>query len=654
MESCNLFSLRRELLSKNKKYLSKKITLTLKKNENLLDNIRKRGIKLLSMCGGHGICGKCIVKIYSPEKLPPTPTEKKLLSKSDLALGYRLACLVKTSKPTRITIEIPPESEETQQRLIVSGLMPKVSIQPSIKKIYLEIEPPTLEDPRSDLERLISTLEKNENLRITDIDYNSLKELATVLRKDEWKVTVSIFKNREIVQIESGDTSESYYGFAVDIGTTKLAGYLINLSNGKTVSTVSSLNPQSKYGEDIISRITFTMKDFKSFSEINKCIIEGVNKLILQACHNVGISSDKILDVTIAGNTAMHHIFLGVPPLHLSLAPYPPVLSRGFEVKTTDLGLKTNNRSRAYLLPVIAGFVGGDAIADIIATGIHSADNLSMLIDIGTNAEIVLGTKKRMISCSCASGPAFEGAHIRHGMRASEGAIERIWIDPRSLDVSFKVIGNIKPVGICGSAIVEGIAEMFRTGIIDSRGRMDQNKTRSIRNRNDSLEFVIVDNSASGIDDDIVITQSDVREIQLAKAAVYTGISILMKHMKIKPKDIKKFYLAGAFGTYIDPSSAIDLGMFPEIPLDLIQFVGNTAGSGARMTLLSHPTRNIVKKIIKKIDYIELGANPNFQKEFISSMDLPNVNKNLFPTVMKTIRRNQLLREQTKTSKVIT
>ncbi len=268
-----------------------------------------------------------------------------------------------------------------------------------------------------------------------------------------------------------------------------------------------------------------------------------------------------------------------------------------------------------------------------------------MLIDIGTNAEIILGTHKRLISCSCASGPAFEGSHILHGMRASDGAIERIWIDPRSLEVSFKVIGDTKPIGICGSAVVEGIAEMLRTGIIDSRGRMDINKTESIRKRNDSLEFVITKNSESGINDDIVITQSDVREIQLAKAAVYTGISTLMKHMKIKPKDIKKFYLAGAFGTYIDPSSAIDLGMFPEIPIDRIHFVGNTAGSGARMTLLSNPTRKLVEKIIKKVEYIELGANHNFQKEFISSMDLPNVNKNLFPTIRKTIKRNLTLRE---------
>ncbi len=620
----------------------------MKKNENLLENLRKRGIKLLSMCGGHGICGKCTVKIYSSKKLIPTITEKMLLSKSDLSSGYRLACLVKTPKLTRLIIEIPPESEETQQRLIVSGFMPKVSIEPTIKKSYLEIKPPTLNDPKSDLDRLTSAIEKSKRLRITDIDYNSLKKLSTMLRNDEWKATVSIFKDKEIVRIESGDTTESCYGFAVDIGTTKLAGYLINLLNGKTVSTVSSLNPQSRFGEDIITRISFTMKDIKSLSEVNKCIIEGVNNLIEEACDNIGISTDEILDISIAGNTAMHHIFLGVSPRYLSLAPYPPVLSRGLEVKAKDLGLNSNIGSRAYLLPVIAGFVGGDAVADIIATGIHSTNNLSMLIDIGTNAEIIIGTKKHLVSCSCASGPAFEGSHIRHGMRASKGAIEKIWINPRSLEVSYKVIGDTKPVGICGSAVVEGIAEMFRSGIIDSRGRMDQNKTTSIKKRNDSLEFVIVNSSDSGINDDIVITQFDVREIQLAKAAVYTGISILMKHMNIKPSSIKKFYLAGAFGTYIDPSSAIDLGMFPEIPLERIQFVGNTAGSGARMTLLSNPTRKLVERIIKKIDYIELGASTNFQKEFISSMDLPNVNKKLFPTVMKTIKRNQLLREQNK------
>jgi uncharacterized 2Fe-2S/4Fe-4S cluster protein (DUF4445 family) len=634
-------------LSKNKKYQSKKLTLTLKKNEILLDNLRKRGTKLLSMCGGHGICGKCIVRIYSSEKLTPTTTEKKLLSKSDLASGYRLACLVKTLKRTRLKIEIPPESEETQQRLVVSGFMPKISIQPTIKKVYLKIKPPTLNDPKSDLQRLTSALEKICRFRITDINYNSLKELATVLRDDDWKVTVSIFKNREIVRIESGDTSKSCYGFSVDIGTTKLAGYLINLLNGQTVSTVSNLNPQSKFGEDIITRITFTMKDIKSMAEINRCIIEGINSLIKEACNNAEISSNEILDVSVAGNTAMHHIFLGISPHYLSLAPYPPVLSRGFEVRALDLGLNTNIGSRVYLLPVVAGFVGGDAVADVIATGIHSANDLSMLIDIGTNAEIILGTKKKLVSCSCASGPAFEGSHIRHGMRASKGAIERIWIDPRSFDVSFKVIGNTKPVGICGSAVVEGIAEMLRTGIIDSRGRMNQNN-KSIRKKNDSLEFLIADRSDSGINDDIVITQSDIREIQLAKAAVYTGISILMKHMRVKPKEIKKFYLAGAFGTYIDPTSAIDLGMFPEIPLERIQFVGNTAGSGARMTLISNPTRKLVERIIKKIDYIELGANPNFQKEFISSMDLPNVNKKLFPTIMKTINRNLLLREQNK------
>ncbi|MCW4043665.1 MAG: ASKHA domain-containing protein, partial [Candidatus Bathyarchaeota archaeon] len=424
------------------------MTLTLKQNENLLDSLRKRGIKLLSMCGGHGICGKCIIKFHDSEMLTPTTTEKKLLSKSDLASGYRLACLVKTLKPMRLKIEIPPGSEETQQRLVVSGLMPKVALQPTIKKVYLEIKPPTLNDPKSDLDRLTSSLEKNGYFRIKDIDYNSLKELATVLRNDEWKVTVSIFKNREIVRIESGDTSKSCYGFAVDIGTTKLAGYLINLLNGKIVATVSNLNPQSKFGEDIISRITFTMKDIKSMSEINRCIIEGINSLINEACHNAGISSNEILDVSVAGNTAMHHIFLGISPRYLSLAPYTPVLSRGLEVKAIDLGLNTNIGSRAYLLPVVAGFVGGDAVADIIATGIHSANDLSMLIDIGTNAEIILGTKKRLVSCSCASGPAFEGSHIRHGMRASEGAIERIWIDPRSLDVSFKVIGDTKPVGI--------------------------------------------------------------------------------------------------------------------------------------------------------------------------------------------------------------
>jgi len=313
-------------------------------------------------------------------------------------------------------------------------------------------------------------------------------------------------------------------------------------------------------------------------------------------------------------------------------------------LKAGQLGLDAAPDSNVYLFPVIAGFVGGDAVADIIATEMHSIKELSMLIDIGTNAEIVLGNREGLIACSCASGPAFEGAQIKHGMRASEGAIERVWIDPKTFDISYKVIGGVKPVGMCGSAIVEAIAEMLRTGMIDSRGRIQEGRsTWRTRGTDGKREIVIVPKDGTGIDDDIVLTQSDIREIQLAKAAVYTGISILMKHKRVQPDEIKRVFLAGAFGTYIDPASARDIGMFPEMPLNRIQFVGNTAGSGARMALISSPTRELAQTILPKVKYVELGGDSEFQKEFVSAIDLPNSRKKLFPTVSKIIEYNRSL-----------
>jgi len=630
-------------LSEIRESRSNRLLISILEDESLLEALRSRGLNILSMCGGRGLCGKCRVMVPkgSGNLTRPTQTERALLSRADLDAGYRLACLAKSTRTTAVELVIPPESEETQQRLVVSGLTTRVTLMPAVRKFFLRIQSPTLKDPTADLERLTETLRKKENLRISDVGYRTLRVLPGILRGGDWKVTVSVFKEKKIVKVEPGDRTDVCYGFAVDIGTTKLAGYLVNLNNGETATTVSSLNPQAKYGADIISRITYTMMGEEAMAEMNRCVVEAVNSLIHEACQRAGLSTQDVIDVSVAGNTAMHHFFLGLPSGYLSLAPYPPVARRGLEVEADKLGLNIAPDAKAYLFPVVAGFVGGDAVADMIATRIHSARELSMLIDIGTNAEIVLGNREGLVACSCASGPAFEGAHIKHGMRASEGAIEKIWIDPQTLDVSYRVIGGVRPVGICGSAIVDGVAEMFRSGVVDSRGRiLRERRTWRIRETDGGTEMVIVSKSDAGIDDDIVVTQSDVREIQLAKAAVYTGVSILMRHMRVKPDEVRKVYLAGAFGTYVDPASARDIGMFPEIPLSRIEFVGNTAGSGARMALISNPTRRLAERILSRVDYVELGADPRFQEEFLAATDLPNAKKELFPTVNRIIEHN--------------
>lgn len=647
----NIVSERREILPQRREDGSRRLHVEVKVGETLLEALRSQSVNLISMCGGRGTCGKCRIVVPGDQGnlSSVTQTEKTLLSRSEVESGYRLACLTRPVRPSRIEVVIPPESEETQQRLMVSGLTPRLKLIPAVRKLFVRLPRPTLKDTTADLERLIQALSRYKRLEIQEVGYSTLRELPGTLRAKDWEVTVSVFKEKEIIKVEPGDKTDSCYGFAVDIGTTKLAGYLIDLRTGQTASTVSSLNPQSKFGSDIISRITYSMRSPDAVNELTECIVDGLNKLIYQACQNLDLSTEEIIDVAVAGNTAMHHFFLGVSPRHLSLSPYPAALRRAMEMRAADLGLKTAPDSKVYIFPVVAGFVGGDAVADIIATEIYSAEQMSMLIDIGTNAEIVLGTKKELIACSCASGPAFEGAHIKHGMRAAEGAIERIWIDPQSFDVSYRVVGTTKPVGICGSAIVEGVAEMFRVGIVDSRGRIqDTGSSPRFRETNGVREIVIVKREEAGIDDDIVITQSDVREIQLAKAAVYTGISTLMKHMHVKPSMIKRVFLAGAFGTYVDPSSARDIGMFPEIPLDRIQFVGNTAGAGARMALASRPTRELAQRTLKKIRYVELGADPDFQKEFVSAIDLPNARKELFPTVNMIIRCNLAISKQGK------
>ena len=622
--------------------------IIIKEGESLLEALRSQGQDIFTMCGGRGTCGKCrVVTLKGADELAgPKQTEKALLSKEDLNSGYRLACLTRATRSTTLEIRIPPESEKSQQRLMVSGTAPPVRVVPAVMKIFIKLPQPSLQDTTADLERLTEVLKK-KGLDHLEIGYNTLKQLPDLLRTGCWEVTISTFRDKEIIGIQAGDASNSCFGFAVDIGTTKIAGYLVDLTTGKTVVTVSSLNPQAKFGADIISRITYSMRGKDAAVEVTRCIIDAVNRLIREACEKSGLSPQGIADITIAGNTAMHHIFLGVTPRYLSLSPYPAALRRGLEIRAADLGLQTAPDSRAYLFPVVAGFVGGDAVADIIATEIHLARDLSMLIDIGTNAEIILGNSKGLLACSCASGPAFEGAHIKHGMRASQGAIEKIWIDPQTLDVSYRVIGGIEPVGICGSAIVEGVAEMFRAGIVDSRGRICGGRdTQKVREVDGTMEFMLVDRSLTGIDDDIVITQSDVREIQLAKAAVYTGISILMKRMQVKPEEIRRIFLAGAFGTYIDPSSARDIGMFPDIALSRFQFVGNTAGAGARMALISTPIREIAEKVLHKTLYVELGADSKFQKEFMSAIDIPNADVELFPSVSHTVQSNGVTRRR--------
>ncbi|MEM2111013.1 MAG: ASKHA domain-containing protein [Candidatus Bathyarchaeia archaeon] len=610
--------------------------------KSLLEAAKEIGVNINSICGGRGSCGKCKVIIRHGEEILscPTEVEELLFSEEALKNGFRLACRSVVRSEGTIIIEVPPESQINRQRLLLKGLERPLNLAPAVKKVMVNVKKPSLVDVKADADRFVEAVESQIGFK-PNVDYDALRKLPHIIREGNWTVTVIIWNGREIISIEPG-TSKHIYGFAVDIGTTKLAAYLLDLKSGRIIATVSMMNPQIAYGEDVISRISYIMKNDQNLAKLHNIVVEGINHLINEACEEAKISPEEIYDMTVAGNTAMHHIFLGIPPNYVSLMPYPAVLQSPVDVKARELGVKINSGAYVHALPTIAGFVGGDAVADVLATGIWEMNDLAMLIDVGTNTEIVLGNKKKLTACSCASGPAFEGAHIKHGMRATTGAIEHVWIDPETLDVFYKTIGDDKPRGLCGSAIIDITAEMLKTGLIDQSGRFNiKLNTSRLRKNEDHAEFVIAWKHETAIENDIVVTQNDLREIQLAKAAIYTGASILMKRMGVKPDEIHKIFLAGAFGNYVDPDSARTIGMYPDVPLDRVQFVGNTAGSGARMTLLSVDVRKTAEMIAKHVEYLELGADSEFQDEFLKATYLPHREFERFPNVMELLEKTK-------------
>jgi len=611
-------------------------------NQTVLEAAGQIGANISSICGGKGLCGKCRVIVRGGEEQlsPASQAEKRVLSDDDLKCGFRLACRAVVADGGMIVLEVPLESQVDQQRLLLRGVERAVGLAPAVGKVTVRLEKPSLLDVESDVDRLLDAVESRIGEK-PKIDYEALRKVPPILREGDWTVTVTLWKNQEAIAVEA-DATSGLYGFAVDIGTTKLAAYLVDLNAGKIVATTSAMNPQIAYGEDVISRIRYIMEDKNNLARLQKAVIDGINRLIIEACQNVGVAPEGIHDMTVAGNTAMHHIFLGIPPDYVSLIPYPAALQSPVDVKARDLGVRIDRGAYVHALPTIAGFVGGDAVADILATGIHESEELSMVIDIGTNTEIVLGDKAGLIACSCASGPAFEGAHIKFGMRAATGAIEHLWIDPYTFEVGYKTIGDEKPRGLCGSAIVDVAAGMLKAGLIDHRGRFDMKlETPRLRRGNKAGEFVVAWRDEAGIDSDIVVTQSDIREVQLAKAAIYTGTSILINKMGVSSELIRKIFLAGAFGNYVDPQNARIIGMYPDLPLERVHFVGNTAGSGARMALLSVEARDTAEEIAKRVEYVELGADPNFQDEFLKATHLPHHEIGRFPNVMKMLPKKK-------------
>lgn len=611
---------------------------------SVLEAAKALGIDLSSLCGGRGTCGKCKVKIERglEELNPLTPQELKHVTEEEIKTSYRLACQI---KPTAsVVIYVPERSRVGKQRLQTEGIeVPVKSLNPLVKKYFVKMPKPTLHDHRSDEDRLLDMLSREYGLSTNlDIDFEVAVDLATTVRKANWEVTVVKWKDK-IIDIEPGNTSDRCFGFAVDIGTTKLAGFLMDLNTGKVAAVAARMNPQIPMGEELMSRITHQMmKGWDGVRELQKAVVSGINEMIEECCEKAKVNTNEIYELCFVGNTGMQLCFLGIYGRYVAFAPYPPVMRRGVDVRASGLGLMSHPRANAHYIPVIGGFVGADSVADLMAVRMLESEDIIMDIDIGTNTEIAIGNKDLIMIDSCASGPAFEGMQIKHGMRAATGSIERISIDPETLEVHYRTIEDKPPVGLCGSALVDAPAELLKSGLIDLNGRFVAEmaeKTNRMRKGPDGWEFVIAWQPETGTDADIVITQGDVRELQKAKAAMRTGAEILMKRMGVTEKEITKLYLAGAFGNYIDPENARTIGMYPELPLDKVVFVGNTAGTGSRMCLISKEERDYAEKISTTVKYLELAADPDFQTEYLNALYFPHKNLDRYPDTVELLRR---------------
>jgi uncharacterized 2Fe-2S/4Fe-4S cluster protein (DUF4445 family) len=576
-------------------------------DETLLDCARRLGVGINNVCGGNGTCLACRLQVVEGKVTAPTRAEEKAFTPAELSRGWRLACRARLESDGRIFV--PAESMTTAQRLQVEGLEVTVTANPPVQAYHLQLPPPTLQDLRADSERMLAALKEKYGVVCRRVDFGLLQEMSPCFRRLDWNFQV-IVRGDEIIAVRP--PRKAVLGLAVDIGTTKIAAYLLDLTSGKTLLSKGLMNPQISYGEDVISRITLAMKSPAEATRLQRVLVEAVNHLGSEMCGQIGAESGDITETVIVGNTAIHHLFLKLPVAQLVAAPFLPAVASSYEVKARELGLKFAPGSYVYSLPNIAGFVGADHVAALLATRPWENDGTTLLIDIGTNTEISLTHNKKTIAVSCASGPAFEGGHITHGMRAANGAVEKVRIEGKK--ILLQTIGNQPPVGICGSGILDALAQMYLAGIIDQSGKM-QSSHPAVRNGAKQREFVL--SPKQDETPDVVITQQDIRELQLAKAAVRVGIQSLLNACKITERSVSRVIIAGAFGSYIDVGSAIVAGMLPDIPLAKYRQVGNAAGTGARLALISSVQRTIAENIAGKVNYLELAGAPGFMNLFV-------------------------------------
>jgi uncharacterized 2Fe-2S/4Fe-4S cluster protein (DUF4445 family) len=609
-------------------------TLDVTEGESLLQALKRQGVYLVTSCGGKGICGKCRVRLLEG-KCRINSTGK--LESREIDLGIVLAC--QTFSEGNITIDIPKESILVigdKIALSKSGDLLEllnsfgVEIYPLVRQITLDLPPPTINDNISDIERLKRSLEEKGLIGMRFI-HRFVTSMSDALRNADWKITCGYTVSNDVVYILHSEKKKERYGIAVDIGTTTLVVYLVNLTDGRLIDTGSTYNSQMRYGDDVITRIIYATES-GGLEELRDSVVSDINNLLVSLQERHNIRREDIESAVIAGNTTMTHIFWGLNPAYIREEPYIPAVNFFPRWRAEFSRIEIDPMAPTYTLPCVASYVGGDIVSGVLASKMYRNSEIALFMDLGTNGEIVIGNNEWLVTASCSAGPCFEGSGIKHGMRATEGAIESFKIDPKTFEPSFNVIGNGESIGICGSGMIDAISEMFLTGIIDQKGKFVREvKTNRIRDGLDGPEFLISSRDRR----DIVLTEVDIENILRSKAAMYAGVSLLLKEVNLSLDTIERVYIAGGFGNYLDIDKAILIGMLPDLPKERFCFLGNASITGAYLSLLSKDLRREAGIIASKLTNVELSVSRRFMDEYMSALFLPHTDIKQFPTVEK-------------------
>jgi len=634
--------------------------ITVPDGENLIRAAMEAGVHINASCGGEGVCGKCRV-IIEEGTVEDGVTEK--LSQADLDKGYRQACLagIKSDLVVRIPVEstidakvlnlqTTPRRTARIRHIDLEELREKGLFVPPVEKKYLELPEPTAQDNLPDVTRMVSFLKANHDEHRIEVDLSVIRKIPSIMREEDFKVTATLARpvrdsgKTRIINVQPGDKTDRNYAIAMDIGTTTIYGQVIDLKTGESLSQYGDFNGQISYGEDVISRLVFAEKP-DGLEKLHEVVIHTINKILKRIISRAGVDPDEISTITLAGNTTMTQLMLSIDPKFIRLSPYVPAATLYPPFRASDLGMELGDHVTALVYPAVSSYVGGDIVAGVMGSGMYRAEELTLYMDIGTNAEIVIGNQDWLACAAASAGPAFEGGGIKLGMRATEGAIEDFSIDPITLEPMNITIGNVRPKGICGSGLIIAVATMFEMGIIDNRGKFDRDlDTDRIRVVDDICEYVLAWADETQIDRDVVLTEPDIENMIRAKGAMYSGCMTLLEEVGLSIHDLDRIIMAGGFGSYVDLEKAMTIGLLPEIDPERVMFIGNGSLMGARMSSLTNRIRKDVVEVTKKMTNFELSETSSFMDKYVAALFLPHTDMDQFPKLKARLKSRKALK----------